>query len=173
MGNATEQKNCDGGGIVKPNTKNQTAELRDSEMKDKIIVLHVDDDEDIRVITELAFSLDPLFELVQCASGPEAIERAKYIQPDLLLLDMVMPGLSGEETWERLNADFGMAGTPTIFMSARAEKSFSNDLLQKGAIAVITKPFDPMTLCTEIKSALQNISTVRQSKYNNIVKFPT
>jgi len=141
-------------------------------MKDKIIVLHVDDDDDIRVITELAFSLDPDFELVQCASGLEAIERAKGIQPDLLLLDMVMPGLSGEETWERLNADFGMAGTPTIFMSARAEKSFSKDLLQKGATAVITKPFDPMTLCAEIKSALQNISTMRQPKYDNLVKFP-
>ena len=141
-------------------------------MKDKIIVLHVDDDDDIRVITELAFSLDPEFEIVQCASGPEAIERANGIHPDLLLLDMVMPGLSGEETWERLKADFGMASTPTIFMSATAEKSFSKDLLQKGAIAVITKPFDPMTLCTKIKSALQKKSTVEQTKHDNLVKFP-
>ena len=141
-------------------------------MQDKIIVLHVDDDDDIRVITELAFSLDPDFELVQCASGLEAIERAKDIQPDLLLLDMVMPGLSGEETWERLKAGAATAGTPTIFMSARAEKSFSKDLLKKGAIAVITKPFDPMTLCAEIKSALQKISMAAHLNHDNIVKFP-
>jgi len=146
--------------------------MRNSKIQDKIVVLHVDDDDDIRVITELAISLDPDFELVQCASGLEAIERAKDIQPDLLLLDMVMPGLSGEETWERLKAEFGMANTPTIFMSARAEKSFSKGLLQKGAIAVITKPFDPMTLCAEIKSALQKISTMKQLKYDNLVKFP-
>ena len=147
--------------------------MRNSKIQDKIVVLHVDDDDDIRVITELAISLDPDFELVQCASGLEAIERAKDIQPGLLLLDMVMPGLSGEETWERLKADVATAGTPTIFMSARAEKSFSKDLLKKGAIAVITKPFDPMTLCTEIKSALQRISTVAHPKRDNLVKFPS
>jgi len=142
-------------------------------MLEKITVLHVDDDEDIRVIADLAFSLDPDFELVQCSSGLEALEKTKGWHPDVLLLDMVMPHMDGEQTWERLKAESGMADTPTIFMSARAEKRFSDRLMKMGAAAVITKPFDPLTLCSEIKSALKDSLPVSQQNGPRVVDFPT
>jgi CheY-like chemotaxis protein len=142
-------------------------------MPKTITVMHVDDDEDIRVIADLAFSLDSDFELVQCASGLEAIEKAKDLHPDVLLLDMVMPNMDGEQTWERLKAESGMADTPTIFMSARAEKQFSDHLMKMGATAVITKPFDPLTLCSEIKSALQDSAAASKQNGPGVVDFPS
>ena len=119
-----------------------------------IRILHVDDDEDIRTITELAISLDSDFELEQCASGVEAIERSRIVAPDVLLLDMMMPGMNGDETWDRIRSDVGLTSVPVVFMSARAEKQFADAMLERGAVGVITKPFDPMTLCSELKSML-------------------
>lgn len=123
-------------------------------MAEKITVMHVDDDEDIRTITELALSMDPDIELRQFSSGTEAIEHADEVHPDVLLLDMMMPGMTGEETWEHLKTGKGLADVPAVFMSARAEEEFAKALLAKGAAGVITKPFDPMTLSFELKSKL-------------------
>lgn len=119
-----------------------------------INILHVDDDEDIRTITELAISLDADFALVQCASGAEAIERSRSASPDILLLDMMMPGMNGDETWDRMKSEVGLDSVPAVFMSARADREFAKTMLDKGAAGIITKPFDPMTLCSELKSIL-------------------
>ena len=123
-------------------------------MNDTITILHVDDDEDIRTITELSLSLGSGFELYQCASGPEAIEMAPRINPDVFILDMVMPGMNGEETWKRLKDVSGLQAKPTIFMSARAEEDFAERLVAMGAAGVITKPFDPVNLGQDIKDVL-------------------
>jgi CheY-like chemotaxis protein len=140
-------------------------------MSSKIRVLHVDDDDDIRVITKLAFSLDDGFELEQCSSGAEALEKARVAPPDLLLLDMVMPGMDGAETWERMKSECGLSETPAIFMSARAEQEFARKLLEKGATAVITKPFDPMTLCTQIREALEPAKGRGPAQTDNLLRF--
>jgi len=140
-------------------------------MSSKIRVLHVDDDDDIRVITKLAFSLDEGFELEQCSSGAEALERARATPPDLLLLDMVMPGMDGAQTWERMKSECGLSATPTIFMSARAEQEFARKLLEKGATAVITKPFDPMTLCSQIREALKKAAKKEPAQAGNLLDF--
>ena len=140
-------------------------------MSSKIRVLHVDDDDDIRVITKLAFSLDEGFELEQCSSGAEALERARATPPDLLLLDMVMPGMDGAQTWERMKSECGLSATPTIFMSARAEQEFARKLLEKGATAVITKPFDPMTLCSQIREGLEKAAKKEPAQAGNLLDF--
>jgi len=125
-------------------------------MSEIMKVLHVDDDEDIRTITKLAFSLDSTFELTQCSCGGAAVEIAQEMKPDLLLLDMIMPGMNGEETWEKMKSEVGLTDTPTIFMSARAEQQFASDLIKKGATGIITKPFDPMSLCQQIRDKLSS-----------------
>ncbi len=133
-------------------------------MEQKIKVMHVDDDDDIRLITKMSFSLNPSFVLEQCNSGANALELVKTFQPDLFLLDMVMPGMSGEETRNEFRKDGVLSKIPTIFMSARAEESFATDLIEKGAAAVIIKPFDPMHLCNEILEILEKTGNSAQDE---------
>lgn len=139
------------------NGKTLKAKTERDSMENKIKVLHVDDDDDIRLITRLALSLNPNFEIVQCCSGFEAIEKAGSFAPDVFLLDMMMPGMTGEETWQTLVKDEKLVDVPAIFMSAKAEQSFATRLISKGAAAIITKPFDPMTLCDQIENVLINL----------------
>ncbi|QXT40858.1 response regulator [Gymnodinialimonas ceratoperidinii] len=117
-------------------------------------ILHVDDDFDIRDIVQMSLSMDDSLTLYQSSSGPEALDFLATTRPDLLLLDVMMPGMTGPELWAKIKAlPEGYAEIPTIFMTAKAEDSLSKELLQQGAIAVITKPFDPMSLGPDIRSA--------------------
>lgn len=119
-------------------------------MAQRLTVLHVEDDPDIREIALIALETVGGLTVIQCASGPEAIARVAEVKPDLFLLDLMMPGMSGEETLKGLRAVAGFAGTPTIFMTAKAHSADIQRLIDLGAAAVITKPFDPMTLAQSI-----------------------
>lgn len=116
-------------------------------------ILHVDDDDDIRVITRMSLEVVGQFTVHQCASGSEALEAAEAFQPDLFLLDVMMPGMTGEEVWSRLHGNPKLSHVPAIFMTAKAQEKEASFLLSTGAIGVITKPFDPMNLGQEIEAA--------------------
>jgi CheY-like chemotaxis protein len=109
-------------------------------------VMCVEDDADIRMILE--FSLQRLggYELCLCASGQEAIDRVAVFSPDLVLLDVMMPGLSGPQTLELLRKQPAMSGVPVVFLTAKAMLNEVEDLLQHGATGIIVKPFDPVKL---------------------------
>ena len=113
-------------------------------------ILHVDDDQDIRTIVQLALEVVGNFEITQSASHSEALEVAIGLNPQLLLLDVMMPGMSGPELWAQLTDQTNMAETPVIFVTAKVEDEFSQQLVREGALAVISKPFDPMTLADQI-----------------------
>ena len=115
-------------------------------------ILHVDDDEDILEITRIALQLADEFELHQCSSGPEALEAIDCVDPDLLLLDVMMPVMTGPELWEAVRARPRFRGMPAVFMTAKAESRLSNDLRERGALDVMTKPFDPMTLGSNLRA---------------------
>ena len=117
-------------------------------------ILHVEDDEDIRTIVDIALSFAEDFELRQCHDGPSAIEAAQMFQPDLLLLDFMMPDMTGREVRAAISDMPGMENVGTIFVTAKAEDAFSETLLLEGALKVITKPFDPMTLAAQLREAL-------------------
>lgn len=119
-------------------------------MPDLPKVLHVEDDADIREIAMMALEVVGGLTVTQCASGAEALERAPGEAPDLLLLDVMMPGMSGDETLAALRRMDQFAETPAIFMTAKAQQSEVARLKEIGALGVITKPFDPMTLADEI-----------------------
>lgn len=119
-------------------------------MEDLKRILHVDDDEDIRVIVKMALELVGQFEVDQYSSGPDAIETADKFSPQLFLLDVMMPEMTGEETWQRLRMVSGLENVPAIFLTAKAESAFADRLLAQGCLAVITKPFDPVDLCSKI-----------------------
>jgi len=120
-----------------------------------IKLLHVEDDADIREIAKLSLELSGEFEVVQCASGPEALVRVRDYTPDVILLDMMMPGMTGKEALAQMRHLPDLAHTPAIFMTARAQASELDELRAIGAAEVISKPFDPMSLCEVIKQAMQ------------------
>ena len=123
-------------------------------MPDLPRILHVEDDPDIREITLIALETVGGYSVVQCASGAEALTKVVEIAPELFLLDVMMPGMSGEETLSALRAIPQFAQTPAIFMTAKAQESEIGKLMAIGAIAVITKPFDPMALGDDIARIL-------------------
>ena len=102
----------------------------------------------------MALELSGEFEVVQCDCGEAALERVVDFAPDVLLLDMMMPGMTGRQTLERMRENPALADVPAIFMTARAQNSELNELRSIGATEVISKPFDPMSLADQIKAAI-------------------
>ena len=113
-------------------------------------ILHVEDDEGIRDIVKLALEVVGGFELLQFADGSTAIKAIARFSPDLLLLDVMMPGMSGNQVWKALRDDPSIEPIPVIFMTAKAEEEFSKKMVDEGALAVMKKPFDAMKLSDEI-----------------------
>jgi two-component system OmpR family response regulator len=120
-----------------------------------IRLLHVDDEPDIREVVELSLGLDPGFVMRSCGSGKEALAVATEWQPDLILLDVMMPVMDGPATLVRLRENAGTADIPVIFMTARAQAREVDRFRSLGALGIIPKPFDPMTLAASLRSYLQ------------------
>ncbi len=119
-----------------------------------IRLLHVEDDADIREIAEMSLGLSGEFEIRQCASGEAALACVEDFGPDVLLLDMMMPGMTGRQTLSKIQEIPAFCSVPAIFMTARAQHNEIEELRKAGAVAVISKPFDPISLGDQIKSAI-------------------
>lgn len=121
----------------------------------EIALLHVDDEDDIREVAAYALELDPAIQLTSVASGGAALEQLEAgYRPDAILLDVMMPGLDGPGTLERLRTISGLESTPVVFMTARVQADERQHYLNLGAVGVITKPFDPLSLASELRSLL-------------------
>lgn len=114
-------------------------------------ILVVDDEKDIRTVIGMALTAVGGFTVEECALGEDAARVAAAFAPDLILLDVMMPGLDGPSTLRRLRQDPGTAETPVIFMTAKIMPGEVEHYLGLGAVGVIAKPFDPMTLSDEIR----------------------
>ena len=124
-----------------------------------IRILHLEDDEDILAICQMALELSGEFELMQCPSGDDAISRAESFKPDVLLLDVMLPGMWGPEVLKGLRKLPGLENVPAIFLTARALHAEMDDLRDQGAVLVISKPFDPTTLGEQIIAAIGKAQT--------------
>lgn len=118
-------------------------------------ILHVDDEPDIREVVEISLGLDPGLVTRSCGSGEEALVVAVYWQPHIILCDVMMPVMDGPATLMRLRRNALTASIPVIFMTARAQTRELDRLRSLGALGVIPKPFDPMTLAVSVRSYLQ------------------
>jgi len=118
-------------------------------------LIYVDDEPDILELVKMSLELTGFFKVSNCLSGEDAISRAKDFIPDLFLLDVVMRGMSGPETMQKLREIACLRDVPVIFLTARASDVCRAELLELGAKDVITKPFDAMALGTQISKALQ------------------
>lgn len=117
-------------------------------------VLHIDDDADTREIIGTAVSSDPIFNVRSCASGEEALAATANWSPDLILLDLNMPGMDGPTTLARLHKQPQTAGVPVIYVTAAARAKGLDDPRSPGVAGIIVKPFDPTTLCSQINAIL-------------------
>jgi CheY-like chemotaxis protein len=113
-------------------------------------VLLVDDQEDIRKIGRLSLEAVGKHQVVVASNAAEALLLARDL-PDLILMDMMMPGTDGLSTLAELRGTPGLSSIPVLFMTAKVQRSEVEDYLRAGAIGVIQKPFDPMTLPSEIE----------------------
>jgi CheY-like chemotaxis protein len=90
------------------------------------------------------------FEVKGESSGAAGIEQALQFQPDLILIDVMMPGIDGPETLKRFRSLPQFDGIPILFMSARVREEEMEGYLSLGANGVVPKPFDPMTLSEDV-----------------------
>ena len=117
-------------------------------------VLMVDDDPAIRKIGEICLSRVGRWQVLMASSGPEALAVGPDFRPDVILLDVMMPGMDGPATLKHLQANLDVSGTPVIFMTAKVQSHEIDAYSKLGAAGVISKPFDPMTLPAEIRQIL-------------------
>ncbi|WP_341917368.1 response regulator [Polaromonas sp. YR568] len=113
-------------------------------------ILYVEDEPDIRMVAQMALEAVGGFTVIACPSGSEALAAAPTAQADLLLLDVMMPGMDGPSTLKALRALPATADTPVIFMTAKVQAAEVAQYRELGAIDVIHKPFDPMELSAQI-----------------------
>lgn len=114
-------------------------------------ILCVEDDPDLLEVIRLALERVGGFTVKLCASGREALAHMAGFHPDLVLLDVMMPGLDGPQTLSALRNQPEGGAMPVIFMTAKVRPDEVAHLISLGALAVITKPFDPMTLAQELR----------------------
>ncbi len=114
-------------------------------------IMYVEDEPDIQAIAELSLQVVGGFDVTLCGSGTEALDKAPDIVPDLILLDVMMPGIDGPTTLSKLREIDALKDTPVVFLTAKAMNTEVEELQALGAVAVIAKPFDPMTLPDKIR----------------------
>ena len=114
-------------------------------------ILLVEDEVDIQMVARLALEDIGGFRVEVCESGAVALERGPAFAPQLILLDFMMPGMDGRKTMEAFRDVHGLDGVPVVFLTARAQLNEVQEYHRLGAIEVIVKPFDPMTLADRVK----------------------
>jgi len=114
-------------------------------------ILYVEDEADIQTVAKLALESVGGFEVLICGSGTEAIDQAPDFGPDVLLLDVMMPGMDGPDTLVALKRLPELKNALAIFLTAKAMPSEIERYKELGALDVIPKPFDPMTLADQVR----------------------
>ena len=115
-------------------------------------ILYVEDDPDIQAVARLALEALGGFTVEICSSGDAALQRAPNFQAQLILLDVMMPGMDGPSTLKMLRRLPQHVTTPAIFMTAKVQAGDVAHYLELGAVDVIPKPFDPMTLSSQVQA---------------------
>ncbi len=123
-------------------------------------VLVADDDEDILQL--VSFRLERAgYTVVTAADGQQALAAARQHQPDLAVLDVMMPGLNGYEVTRQLRADLATAGIPVILLTARVQEADVSRGFEAGADDYLRKPFSPQELRSRVQAILARRSSVR------------
>lgn len=118
------------------------------------LVLVVDDEDDIREVAATTLELVGGFDVATAASGEEALRRARDLQPDAIVLDVMMPLMDGPTTLSHLRSAEETASIPVVFLTAKVQPHDRARFAQLGVMGFIAKPFDPMTLANDLREVL-------------------
>ena len=113
-------------------------------------ILYAEDDEDIQQVAILALELVGGFKIKTCHNGLEAVSEIEGFKPQLLLFDVMMPNMDGPSALLKIRELENFKATPAIFMTAKVQPEEVKKYMEMGAIGVIAKPFDPMTLANQV-----------------------
>jgi CheY-like chemotaxis protein len=117
-------------------------------------ILVVDDEGDIREVAALSLETMAGHKVITANSGSAALALAATEQPDAILLDVMMPDMDGPTTFQKLQAEPSTAQIPVVFLTAKVQPSERARFASLGVAAVLSKPFDPLTLADELGDAL-------------------
>jgi CheY-like chemotaxis protein len=117
-------------------------------------ILIIDDEEDIREVAALSLETVAGWEVTSASSGAQGLNRAIEQNPDAILLDVMMPGMDGPTTFRELRKNPATSKIPVLLLTAKVQSSDQRRFADLGVEAVLFKPFDPMTLSTQIASVL-------------------
>jgi DNA-binding response OmpR family regulator len=118
-------------------------------------ILLVEDDEDVRQLNALTLRTLGGFAVTACGSAEEALDLARAAPPDLVLLDVGLPGLDGHAALQALRADPRTAAIPVLLLTAWVDEGQRVRGAQLGAVAVLAKTIDPAELCRRVRAALE------------------
>ena len=122
-------------------------------MENKRILL-IDDEETIQEVVQVGIEIEAGWQVEIASSGSEGIDLAQTQQPDAILLDVMMPDMDGISTLSRLKANLQTRAIPVIFLTAKTQITEKDRLQNLGVVDVITKPFNSMTLASQIAKIL-------------------
>ncbi|EME68830.1 response regulator receiver domain-containing protein [Paramagnetospirillum caucaseum] len=114
-------------------------------------ILYVDDEVILQKVVRISLEKLGGFTVAVAGSGEEALEAIPAFRPDLILLDVMMPGMDGPDTLAALRADSATRGLPVIFITAKAQAEEIGRFHSLGVADVITKPFEPADLVAQIR----------------------
>lgn len=117
-------------------------------------VLIVDDDDDVREATQICLEVTSDWQILTASSGREGLMEAIAEQPDLILLDVMMPGMDGLETFTELQANSITRSIPVILLTAKAQPAELRVFTKLEVSDVITKPYDPFDLSDRVAKVL-------------------
>lgn len=129
----------------------------------KLHILYVEDNHAIAELALMALDREEKISIWHCFSGYDALEAIEVFQPDLCLLDMKLPGIDGLETLRRIRKLPLHHDLPTIFLTAKSQIHEQDEYVREGAVAVIVKPFDPLTLSGRILDIWACVESARKS----------
>lgn len=123
-------------------------------------IMHVEDDPSIQQVTKIALEAVGGFQVLTCPSGADALAQFSQFEPQLLLMDVMMPEMDGPETLRQLQQRYDLSQVPVIFMTAKVQSNEVQSYKDLGAVDVVVKPFDPMTLSQQIEAIWQRAIAV-------------
>jgi len=126
-------------------------------------ILMVDDERDIREVARLALELVGGYTVCLCASGAQALAEGPAFAPDLIVLDVMMPGMDGPATLAALRRTVPFASTPVVFMTAKAQPQQVQQFLALGAVDVVAKPFQAMQLAQQLAAIWNQLTLPLES----------
>ncbi|HEY8998206.1 MAG TPA: response regulator [Edaphobacter sp.] len=127
-------------------------------------VLIIDDEDDIREVAALSLEATAGWQVITAASGAQGIEVAIAEQPDVILMDVMMPGVDGPTTFRQMQQNAAIVHIPVLLLTAKVQGIDKRRFADLGVAGVLFKPFDPLTLADQISETLQWTSDSRVSQ---------